>query len=214
MFITNSLILHVLHMILALAKTPFLLFPGFATLGLSIAIWNARNLPQAPLWQNLCLCTSVLLLTIESRRIIGRLQSGDSFFQLQATRLDVALMAWLITSVIFDFRWDRGYLDADVWMAESTCNTSREFRVWSESGESELTSEIQQMLEDGQTTEEIRKVADDWRRQDKAFRVWRKSGERVKSGIVKEMLNDGYAINRLREISRRIEEDDTKTGDV
>jgi len=212
LIISTNPILHVLHWILLLVRLPFRPFPGFLALGLCIAAWNARDLTGTPLWQNLALCGSVIRFIIEGGRVFGRLHTVTSFLQLHATRFDVAFMAWLVTSILFDFRWDGGYLDADVWMAESTCKTSREFRVWMDSGESEVTPAVKEMMESGETIEEIRKVAYDWKKQDRAFRVWRESGERVKRGIVKEMLSQGYAINRLREISKRIEEEDARDG--
>ena len=212
LLLSRNPILCVLHWILPLFKLPYQLFPGFSALGLCIAVWNARDLQEIPLWQNLGLLASGIRLLIVGGRLFGCLQTGTSFFQRHATQLDVALMTWLITSILFGFRWDGGYLDADVWMAESTFNTSREFRVWMDSGESEVTPAVEDMIENGVQIEEIRKVANDWRRQDKAFRMWRESGGRVKRGIVKDMLRQGYAINRLREISRMIEEEDARAG--
>ena len=204
--------LHIIYWIVRLVETPFLLFPGFLALGLFFAIWNARDISETPVWQNLGLCASMIHLVVKWGINIGQLWTSNSIFQLTATRFDMALMGWLISSILFEFRWDGGYLDADVWMAESTCKTSREFRAWMDSGESEVTPAVGEMIERGESMEVIRKVANDWRKQDKAFKVWRESGERVKRGIVKEMLSQGYAINRMREISRIIEDEDVRVG--
>ncbi|KAG9247477.1 hypothetical protein BJ878DRAFT_539262 [Calycina marina] len=209
--LVDGSISHLLRATFKILISPLRMSSSFLALGFFLAVWNVRDL-EAPVWRDLCLAASAVQLIVQtlcaSRILLA--SSGASFSTTFRVQVEALLMAYFLVSVIFGFHWDGRLMDADVWMAESTCRISRDFRRWTESNERELWPAVKEMVDDAEPIAEIRKAAEDWRQQDHEFRVWRRSGETIRRGIVKEMLAQGYAINRLREIAKRIEVEDER----
>ncbi|KAH8593806.1 hypothetical protein B0O99DRAFT_713186 [Bisporella sp. PMI_857] len=186
--------------------TTLLLIPfrGLIALGFTLALWNVRDRPRASHWQVVGLYLSAIQAVFVIRRLQKDTYNEASFFLRANARIEMLLMIYFIESVLLRFCYDAGYMDLDVWMAESTCEMSRQWREWLETGEKVEGEVVKKMRSRGDKLENIRRTASYWARQDKAFREWRDSGETEVKGIVREMLEEGYAINRLREIAKRV----------